>query len=240
MEYNRTDDGQIKADLANRLGIILKQYREIQHFSEKYEITLCLAILQILLTNCVELLNDIKKIQKHNNPFFFTPIKKEIWGFDESSIITSTFKQPKLNADFIIRQIRNALSHPKNLNLSSKNKLTGYTTRNNSEKIETVVFVSSPDLTNKGTFKTFKTFEAAELYIKNAVTFPDDVVISEEKDNEFIFKQKDEHFSRTIEIELTNSNLIHLTNNLSKYLAHPLKDNWNNIPYDFDLTQTLP
>jgi len=38
MEYFRTDDGQIQADLARRLGIVLEQYHYQIKSDEKYEV----------------------------------------------------------------------------------------------------------------------------------------------------------------------------------------------------------
>lgn len=91
MEYFRTKDGQIQADHARRLGIILKQYREQIISTEKYEVSLTLTILQSLLTNCVELLNRLKEGEKKNNPLCQFPIDSIVWGFDNNSIKYNSF-----------------------------------------------------------------------------------------------------------------------------------------------------
>ncbi len=187
MEYYRTNDGQIQADLARRLGIVLKQYHEKINPPEKYEVSLSFSILQTLLTNCVELLNRIPKRKRENNPIYHSPISSEIWGIDENNITSSTFKQPNLNADIAIRHIRNALSHPTSLDLTSNFKTTGYITRVVSSTIESIVFVSSPDLNNNGKFKTHETFELAENFKKRAGNFPDDVEITKDTNGKFIF-----------------------------------------------------
>ena len=62
MEYFRTEDGQIQADLARRLGTVLKQYHSQIISIEKYEVSLSLSILQTLLTNCVELLDNMRTL----------------------------------------------------------------------------------------------------------------------------------------------------------------------------------
>jgi hypothetical protein len=78
MEYYRTNDGQIQADMARRLGIILEQYHQQIKGSEKYEVTLTLSVLQTLLTNCIELLNHLKKKDKIVNPLFNSINEAEI------------------------------------------------------------------------------------------------------------------------------------------------------------------
>lgn len=232
MEYYRTEDGQIQAELARRLGIVLTQYHEKIDSLEKYEVSLSLSILQTLLTNCVELLNKLSEGQRRNNPISESPILSEIWGFDEKNIITSTFKQPNLNAAMVIRHIRNALSHPTSLDLNSNFKTTGYTTRNNSSTIKSIVFISSPDLNNKRNPKTYKNFKDAERFKKVMGDFPDDVEITQIEDEKFIFTCSGKAFYRIFEIELTPSNLLTLTYSLSEFLSLPLKKDWNGVTFE--------
>ena len=68
MEYFRDKDGQIQADIAFRLGRIILQYESISLKPEqKYESTLYLAVLQNMLTNCIELLNSLSKRERKEN-----------------------------------------------------------------------------------------------------------------------------------------------------------------------------
>lgn len=232
MEYYRTIDGQIQADLARRLGIVLRQYHQKIDSSEKYEVSLSLSILQTLLTNCVELLNKIPKREKGNNPIYHSPISSEIWGFDKKNIISSTFKQPNLNADIVFRHIRNALSHPTSLDLNSNFKTTGYTTRVVSSTIESIVFVSSKDLNNKGNHKIHESFELAERLRNEEGNFPDDVEITKDINGKFIFTRSGKIFHRIFEIEFAPTNLLTLAYSLSNYLSHPLKKNWDGITFE--------
>ena len=175
MEYFRTDDGQIQVDYARRPGIILKQYHEQIIATEKYEVSLSLSIPQSLLTNCTELLNNLKSIDKKKNPFYEYPIDSAVWGFDDNSIKHNTFFQPELTAEKIVRHIRNALSHPTKIDIKSPHKTTGYITKGDAALIETIVFVSSPDLNGKGNSKPYKTKEVAESTITRDGNFPDNV-----------------------------------------------------------------
>ncbi len=68
MEYYRTDDGQIQASLAYRLGVVLQQYNSLKTEDTKYEVSLSLAILQNVQTNCKELIASMTKPERKQNP----------------------------------------------------------------------------------------------------------------------------------------------------------------------------
>ncbi|MDP3667804.1 MAG: hypothetical protein Q8R50_14065 [Sediminibacterium sp.] len=227
MEYFRTDDGQIQADYARRLGIILKQYHEQIIATEKYEVSLSLSILQSLLTNCIELLNNLKSGDKKKNPFHEYPIDSAVWGFDDNSIKHNTFFQPELTAEKIVRHIRNALSHPTKIDIKSLHKTTGYITKGNTTLIETIIFVSSPDLNGRGNPKPYRTKEEAESTITRDRNFPDNVQVIQLANGHFGYGLNGEAFHRIFEIELTPDKLCTLTYSLSSYLSHPLIKSWD-------------
>jgi len=236
MEYYRTDDGQIQADLARRLGIVLEQYHREIRSHEKYELSLCLSILQMLSTNTMELLKKLKGSEKKLNPFYNTPIDRAIWGFDENSIKFTSFYEPNLNAEKVLRHIRNALSHPTKIDLSSSNKTTGYTTRGNTNNnIESVLFISSPDLNARGNPRTFKSKTKAEEHFKEQGNFPKDILIAQLSDGgEFGFWRNEEPFYRIFEIELDTISLLSLTYSLTCYLAHPLIEKWDGKTFNIN------
>jgi hypothetical protein len=227
MEYFRTDDGQIQADYARRLGIILKQYHEQINTTEKYEVSLSLSILQSLLTNCIELLNNLKSGDKKKNPFYEFPIDSSVWGFDDKSIKHNSFFQPEITADKIVRHIRNALSHPTKIDIKSLHKKTGYITKGDTPLIEAIIFVSSPDLNGRGNSKPYKTKEAAESTITRDRNFPDNVQVIQLANGQFCYQLNGEAFHRIFEIELTPHKLLTLTYSLSSYLSHPLIKSWD-------------
>ncbi len=59
-EYFRSENNQIQADLAYRLGKIVLQYEKANLYEKKYEVTLYLSTLQLLLTNCQELYRSMR------------------------------------------------------------------------------------------------------------------------------------------------------------------------------------
>ena len=219
MEYERTKEGLIQADLAKRLGTVLRQYSEFKINEEKFEVSLTLAILQNLLTNCMELLT------KEN------PLTNEItdnlsdWGISIDCINTNTFEQGKMTYEKIFRHIRNALSHPTTLDLKSDYLSTGYTTENNSKTIEKIFFVSSPDVT-KNRLRKYNSYNDAKNWKDRQGTFPKETSIIEENEK-FIFKLNSEPFYRVCKIELSPKQLLNLTFALSTYLSHPLQKDWD-------------
>jgi hypothetical protein len=75
MEYQRTDDGQIQAAFAQRVGQLLVQYdawRSQVPSVERYESTLTIALLQSLLTTCQELLRK-KRLPRELEALSFWP-----------------------------------------------------------------------------------------------------------------------------------------------------------------------
>lgn len=234
MEYFRTEDGQIQADLARRLGIVVKQYHKQIFTSEKYEVSLCLSILQTILTNCIELLNGLKTRDEQNNPLYQYPIDRDKWGFDENNVVLNTFNQPMLTAEKTIRHIRNALSHPTKIQTTSKEKTTGYTTLGDSASIEKIKFISSPDLNGKGNTRKYKSSKEAKERIKSDANFPNELQVYKTEQNDFIFLQNGKPFHRIFEIELNPNDLLTLTYSLANYLSHPLLKSWDGKTFNIE------
>jgi hypothetical protein len=226
MEYHRTEDGQIQADMARRLGIILKQYYNLVSNGEKYEVTLSLSILQTLLTNCIELMNSLDKRDKKDNPLFKTPIDSEIWGILESNILVNSFLTNQINVDFVIRHIRNALSHPTKVNSEIQLQTTGYSTiQTGSNIIENIYFVSSPDLNGRGNRKDHSLDKAKDL-LKDG-TFPAGVEIEQLPNNRHAFTLDKKPFYRIFKITFAPRQIAQLAFGLSNYLSQPLNVKWD-------------
>jgi hypothetical protein len=226
MEYIRTDDGQIQADLARRLGVVLKQYNDLVLTSEKFEVSLSLSIFQTLSTNCVELSNVLEKKYKIGNPFYQTPIPSEILGVSEDDIIENTFNIEKIHANYIIRKIRDSLSHPTKIDLTNKLSTTGYTTLlNNFGTIDKIIFISSPDITPKGDRKKYKQ-PIAQKFLDDG-SFPKGVTIEQIDEHKFGFTKDDMPFFRMFKIILSPMQLLQMTYALTDYLSQPLLKNWD-------------
>jgi len=236
MEYFRDKDGQIQADIAYRLGRIISQYESFSiHPMQKFESTLYLAVLQNMLTSCIELLKALRGSERNKNQLLNSLISEEnIFGLKESQIIFNSF-QNELNSFEFIKHIRNALSHPTKINLESEFCSTGYTTLlNQSGVIGEYCFVSSPD-TKSNRLKNYKFSEAQQKLKDENITFPNGVSIIDKGNNNCNFQTDGKSFARIIKIVLTTSELRMLTVNLCTYLAQPTQANWDGITINLDL-----
>lgn len=235
-EYKRDKKGIIQADLAYRLGKALENYHYIvEENNEKYEVTLTLSILQTLLTNCMELLSTFSKGKSKLTPFYSQiPDDDDVinlFNLPKESIITNNLIHGTLRVEKVLREIRNALSHPTGLNLSGKLLSTGYTTTNsNSGKIEKVIFVASPDVTNKIKTKFCSEDSANKILadIKKNVKNPDAFeLIKDWKSSRFAVIYNGDFYHRIFHIELTPKQLRNLTYAISSYLSQPLNSSEN-------------
>lgn len=119
MEYERTDDGEIQADFARRVGQVLVQYdqwRQQVPTVEQYESTLTIALLQSLLTMCQELIRKKRVapelqgvIQLANRPLEKQPSQL---GLSSDCVLESWPSERGLTYREVIDCLRNALSHP--------------------------------------------------------------------------------------------------------------------------------
>jgi len=227
MEYERTKEGLIQADLAQRLGVVLKQYYEYKLEEEKFEVSLTLAVLQNLLTNCMELFKRLSKKDRKENPLTNELTKNNSsWGISINCVTNHSFNEGKITYEKIFRHLRNSLSHPTALDLECKYLSTGYTTSNRSKSIENIIFISSPDVI-KNRIKTFDLIEKAEDWKNRQGTFPKDVKIIKDNSGKYSFSLNSMPFYRCCRVELTPNQLLDLTYALCTYLSHPLQSDWD-------------
>lgn len=120
MEYERTSEGQIQASMALRAGKILLQYESFcmgLPVEEKYEATLAISLLQMMLTNCSELLKK-KGLDKRgmtelenlkNESILDDPSRM---GLEPSCIVQCWPSERGLKYREIFQSLRHVLSHP--------------------------------------------------------------------------------------------------------------------------------
>ncbi len=237
--YFQTEDGQIQADLARRLKIVLKQYYWLVPPEDRYEVSLSLSILQTLLTRCVELLKAMDDSQKKTDPLRSTQMDKTLWGFNESNIVVNTFYSKNLRIGTIIKHVRNAMSHPTNIFLDEDIRTTGYTSvhRFGAKDIEKIRFIDSPDMIGKGRGKTriFPNRDRAENeFNRFRGDFPEGVIIVEDQAGRFLFMKDGVPFHRVFEIDFSPAGLLQFTYALADYLSHPLKKDWDAVTFEME------
>ena len=143
MDYQR-ECGSIQADLARRAGSLLQQYRTLKSKvaeDERYDATLAMSVLGLLLVNCSEAIEVLKKDSRDSH----------LWSLVGTKVIThSTSNLPpsrnKTTEEHAFSQLRNAVSHPVPTG-RGKYAVTGYTsyaTKSPSPKVAGFTFVASP------------------------------------------------------------------------------------------------
>lgn len=227
MEYFTSENGQIQADFAFRLGKIILQYDNLNlPLIDNFSSTLHISILQNVLSNCVELLNNLKELPKDNELYLIKDITLEyecFLGFKKYMITKNTF-QNNISIDTLLRCLRNSLSHPTYIDIHSDTPSTGYTTKpDGSGIINKYIFISSPDVNKRNRPKCFKTKKQFEDYCK-------------EKRYDFQYKIENGEYKilnpRILKIQLNPQELKDITINICNYLAQPLQKNWNRKDYN--------
>lgn len=144
------ENGLIRAGLAHNAYQLLEQYQSFAlPPSRRFDVTLHLCILQMLLANSVELVkatnNDGDKRR------WLEPIEPFVQRLlaEPGAIEDSTFPDGPPDAVRLLEHLRNALSHPRMTHRSPPT--TGYATGSDHRMTIThVTFTDSPDYNTKG------------------------------------------------------------------------------------------
>lgn len=242
MQYFKTDENLISADIAYRMGRILVQYEQANIREPKFLDTLRLSTLQILLTNCQEEIRAMSKNDRKKCTFSSNISESEpVFGLSSSMIKENTFPDTNPTIEGVLTHIRNALSHPTALDIKSKYPSTGYTTRNNtSGSISTYIFIDSPDSNNN--YKVYSNSERAEEIKKQIEQESgDSIKLCVEKENtvnrrtrkiipnsySYYLSKNNEPFTRIFRIEISVEELSEIVLKLSTYLAQPIQEYWD-------------
>lgn len=231
MEYYRDQKNLIQADMAYRLGIVAWQYSNLSlPEDKKFSSTLNICILQNLLTNCITLLESMSRAERHRCYLTADLENQILWGLNPGMIEINTFRTPRLTAAVVLRHIRNALSHPTQLDPETSFPSTGYTTLSGgSGRIHEYCFVSSPD-TKRNQPRKFSTKEQALAYLerrKGDGSMPDDITIITTSPSEFSLGQMENLFARVFKIRLNTQEIHELVMGLSNHLSQPIQEQWD-------------
>lgn len=146
------DDGLIQASLAERIGLLLKQYDDYkpEGSSEKYDATLTLVLAQALLTSCHESLkrDDIPALTNLKTKHL-TDVPR-LCGL-EWRMVKSFYPGQELPTFFdLVTHLRDAVSHPLFPRAGVTIKETGFMAiKGNDGQVKTFTFIHSPDIRSK-------------------------------------------------------------------------------------------
>jgi hypothetical protein len=155
MEYHRTNDGQIHADFSRRVGQVILQYEKLSlqlPIEQRYEATLCLAMLQSQLTAAAEILNSKARLRSNSFGLYASRrIAEEpaLMGIEASCIQTcwvpgqTTYRQ-------LLESLRHSMSHPLP-QIEQELSVTGFTAwEAENGVVEGYTFVHSPFVSARG------------------------------------------------------------------------------------------
>jgi hypothetical protein len=154
-QYWREKKAFIQADLAYRLGVIVRQYDSLVHEDNprNYNSALYLSVLQTLLTSCWEMIkeDDYTFSNRYFDDDRYYDLKQTIanknqFGLHSKMIIEPIQKRDNLICKEVLHKLRNAMSHPTLSDHSSNRARTGYTSivkdkEDMNEKVSEYLFV---------------------------------------------------------------------------------------------------
>ncbi len=234
MDYFRLNN-QIQADFAYRVGKIAELYGiSTQSYPDHkvYEDTLHICLLQNLLTSCSELIKSMSKRERAKCFFSatFTDIPS-LWGLRSSMVIMNTFYRREMIYEDVLSHLRNALSHPTSLDLSSDYPSTGFDSINPVDgQITTYAFVDSPDV-KRNRQKFYEQKMKAEQVMQEG-GFPCDAKVREiSKDNgvQYEIWFKDKPFVRIFRIDIPANILKQFVLDLSNHLSLAIQPKWEEL-----------
>lgn len=144
-------NGLIRAGLAHNAHRLLVQYESLDlPEKQRFDVTLHLCVLQMLLANSVEL--AIATNNKRKKEQWLAPLEPLMDGLLDypCAIEQDTFPDLRPDTVQVLTHLRNALSHPR-MTHTVPPTTTGYTTNSDGRGVITsVTFTNSPDYTTKG------------------------------------------------------------------------------------------
>jgi hypothetical protein len=230
--YYEDHQGQIYADMAHRLGVIVKQYDYYIEEDDKmnFDSTMCVSFLQNLLTIYCEYwknesygLPAIWREPLYNKETLISA--KNYFGIEPSMVIENNIVKEDFTTYNFLTHLRNALSHPTATNAQSETQSTGYySIADNFGRISEYVFIDSQDVKvdkeGSNCPKKWHTQKEVDTFLKN-----------NGKKHQFNIEEVNGKFEitnpRVYKICLTSRQLKNLVVNLSSLLAQPVQKNWN-------------
>lgn len=231
--YYLDEKGQIYADAAYRLGVIVKQYDSLIESDNEmnFDSTMCVSFLQNLLTIYCEYW---KNERFGLPPLWRDPLyhketlisESNYFGIQQSMVIENNIIKEKESTYNFLTHLRNALSHPTAITADSETQSTGYYSKSNSlGRISEYIFIDSQDVkvdsNGRNRPKQFSSLKEFETFLNN----------QNAKGHPFNYEEVNGKFElrnhRFYKVCLTSSQLKLLVVNLSSLLAQPVQKNWD-------------
>lgn len=231
--YEETEDGLIRASLADRIGKLLEQYERLlpANGNESYDATLTLVLLQALLTICHELLEkppvELKKVKS----MLLTDVPS-MQGLGLRMVSSFFPGETQPNFYNVVEHLRHAVSHPLFPSPESNIIKTGFMAVNGPEgKIAAYKFIHSPDVKrgrNQNVIPRDGSFENRSKARRSDMNrLPREVqgeIVEQQFEDRIEFHLGGKLLQRAFVIEIPIPNLKEFVGELSRLLSVPLEN----------------
>ena len=242
MEYERTSDGQIQADFARRAGQLLLQYEQTSpHLpsERQFEATLCVALLQSLLTICQESLRKKRGGRAKLGSLAAYASRSvldepALMGLEPDCVLASWTSKRGLTYREVFECLRNALCHPGGQG-DTKYPRTGFITdKSGSGVVEAYIFTQSAWVNNQGSglklqFHPDKADDQTRRKLESDVHSwaknydVEGLTVELHEDGQLSVTRLGQPFIPVLRLRLGASQLRTLLLNLSDYLSSPMR-----------------
>lgn len=235
--FKRKPGDSIQAGLAFNALRLLRHYDDLTAGllpDEKYEATLSLSVLQMLLTNMADLHERLSEVQAE---LVSTRLEElpGAWHLTPKSV-KNTFPGPVLLRG-VVKHLRDAVSHP-TAPRKGGSLGTGYTSPDDVDGlglVESFRFVHSPWVQGKEVNRYADSGDAARVIDrfqswipKNGPAF--ELSVEQDQDGKYVVTHEGKPYVPKFEMEISVTDLTGFTKELANFIGQPIIPEWNGGP----------
>ena len=235
--FKRKPGDSVQAGLAFNALRLLHHYDDLTAGllpDEKYEATLSLSVLQLLLTNMSDLHERLSEVQAE---LVSTPLAElpGDWHLDPISV-KSTFPGPVLLRG-VVKHLRDAVSHP-TAPRKGGSLGTGYTSPDDGDGlglVESFRFVHSPWVHGKDVSRYAEPDDAVRVIDRFQSWMPKggpafELTVGQDRDGKYVVTHEDKPYVPKFEMKISVTDLTGFAKELANFIAQPIIPEWNGGP----------
>jgi hypothetical protein len=234
--YRRKLGDSIQAGLAFNALRLLHQYDDLTAGllpDEKYEATLTLSVLQMLLTNMTDLHERVSEVQAE---LVSTPLEQlpHEWHLESQFVRNNTFPGPVLLRG-VVKHLRHAVSHPTPLRKGGSPD-TGYTSPDDVVGlVGSFRFVQSPWVEGKEVSRYTKAEDASRVIDRFQHWIPKDgpafeLSVEQDQHGKYVVTHEGELYIPEFEMEIPVPALTGFAKELANFIGQPIIPDWKGRP----------
>jgi hypothetical protein len=236
--FRRRRGDSIQAGLAFNALRLLHHYEELTAEllpDEKYEATLALSVLQMLLTNMMDLHERVGEVQEGLESAPLEELSDE-WHLKPGFVRKNTFPGPVLLRG-VIKHLRDAVSHP-TAPRRRGSVGTGYTSPDGTSGlglVESFRFVHSPWLEGEEVSRYTRAEDARRVIDRFAPWIPRDgpvfdLSVHQDQDGKYVVNHDGQLYIPEFVMEIPVSELTGFAKELANFIGQPIIRDWKGQP----------